>query len=132
MEPYVYVPITEAGGTRLIQLQPSADQDAMIQCRLVHTSLAATQKDVIDHYTALSYVWGSPSDRVTISVDGKSFAITKNLDCALKHLRDATRVFSVWADAIGIDQQNNEEKKIQVQQMRYVYEFAAQRLYFLG
>ncbi len=72
MEPYIYTGITESDGIRLIELQPSGDKAAMVQFHLIHTTLKETQQEVIDHYVALSYVWGSLDDRVTISIDGKS------------------------------------------------------------
>lgn len=53
IEPYIYTPIAETGGIRLIQLQPSEDQGAIIRCQLIHTTLAQVQREIIDHYAAL-------------------------------------------------------------------------------
>lgn len=59
MGPYIYTPVTKLGEIRLIELQPSPNKGAGIQCCLIHTSFSAIQGD---HYTALSYVWDPATD----------------------------------------------------------------------
>ncbi|KAG8169809.1 hypothetical protein KVR01_000554 [Diaporthe batatas] len=43
----------------------------------------------LEHYEALSYVWGSPENpsRVIVGEEGRSLPITRNLDVAIRHLR---------------------------------------------
>lgn len=66
-------------------------------------------------YSALSYVWGSFQNSRRISLNGKAgFVVTRNLYAALRRLRQHG-VFSIWVDAICINQANNAEKSAQVQ-----------------
>jgi hypothetical protein len=58
------------------------------------------KRHVIQSYTALSYVWGSPKAVETIKIDGQDHNISINLACAIRHLRDEKNVVSIWIDAI--------------------------------
>jgi hypothetical protein len=131
-QPYKYLPITDNNGIRLIALQPWPDKAAPVHCSMIHTTLRQARDDIYEHYTALSYVWGDANDKTPISIDGKFLQITKNLECALRHLRDEKRVLHVWADGVCINQQDDDEKSQQVQQMGRVYEVAHHTVIFLG
>jgi hypothetical protein len=72
-------------------------------------------------FIALSYVWGSAEDIVYITVNGKRFGVTRNLFDALKFLRPREDGGMLWVDAICINQDDPEEKKIQIALMRRVY-----------
>ncbi|OHW96511.1 HET domain containing protein [Colletotrichum incanum] len=90
-----YEPLSSPDAFRLLLLEPSASRTAELRGSLLNTTLAACDYDLIDPYTALSYVWGSPEKPCRICLDGHDgnlFAITKSLDDALRDLRDATRV----------------------------------------
>ncbi|KUJ09183.1 HET-domain-containing protein [Mollisia scopiformis] len=132
MKPYQYQPLVQKDAIRLIGLQPSPDKEAKVRCKIVHTTLSACGYDIIDHYTALSYVWGNASKTVKIEVEGRDLDVTVNLDSALRHMRDAVRSRWVWADAICINQQDNEEKGHQVGQMAEVYKMAHHTIIYLG
>lgn len=129
---YEYSAITEPGTIRLIRLQPSPDLEAAIQCSLIHRTLEECQDDIIDHYTALSYVWGDETDRQNIAIDGKSLDITASLDCALRHLRDETRILYAWADGVCINQKDVQDRNFQVSQMGSIYSTAHHTIIFLG
>lgn len=129
---YRYSPLTERGAIRLIILQPDHDLTAPIQCSLISTTLLACHDDLIENYTALSYVWGDASQRKDVLVDGLRMDITVSLDLALRHIRDSVRTIRVWADALCIDQMNVRERNEQVAQMTLVYETAAHTIIFLG
>lgn len=58
--------------------------------------------------------------------------VARNLDSALRHIRDPSRVRSMWVDAIYINQKNDAEKSIQVMQMWKVYQVARHTLIYLG
>ncbi|KAE9375132.1 HET-domain-containing protein [Stipitochalara longipes BDJ] len=131
-EPYEYLSITDSDGIRLIVLQPSPDKAVPVHCSIIHTTLCRAQEDIYEHYTALSYVWGDANDTASISVDGRFLQVTKNLECALRYLRDEKRVLRVWADGVCINQQDNGEKGKQVQQMGQLYEIAHHTVIFLG
>jgi len=129
---YQYQPLVEPGAVRLIDLQPSPDLKSRVECIVIHTTLDKYDFDMIDHYTALSYVWGDSCERCTVSIDGCDFDVTANLHSALCHIRDPKRPRLIWADAICISQSDDQEKAIQVQQMRDVYKTAQHTIIYLG
>lgn len=131
-EPYQYHSLTENDGIRLFELQPATTRSAMATGLLLHTTLTECCEEVIDHFTALSYVWGDISDTTTILVDGKPLSVTKTLETALRYLRDSRRVIRVWADAICINQKDVIERGIQVKQMGSIYQAAHHTIVFLG
>ena len=118
---YQYEPLLEEDAIRLLELKPTPDLQATLECSLVHTTLSECDNDLVDHYTALPYVWGDAKKTKTISIEGKELDVTVNLEPALRHLRDPGRRRMVWADALCIDQSNDEEKNQQVAQMSKVY-----------
>ena len=63
-----------------------------------------------DDYIAISYVWGDAAYRTPILCNGEVMYVTLNLAEALRELRDSVAPKRIWADAICIDQTNNEEK----------------------
>jgi hypothetical protein len=105
---YTHSPLTEPGAIRLIDLQPCPDVNAEVRCSIIHTTLYDCDMEIIEPCTALSYIWGDPNDIVEIFVDGKGLEITTNLDSGLRHIRDKTRSRLIWADAICINQQDND------------------------
>lgn len=130
--PYQYQPLLEDDAIRLLVLQPSEDLEAKVECSLVHTKLSECADDVVDHYTALSYVWGDARFTTSVLVRRKPFNVTINLESALRHLRDLSRPRKVWADAICINQANDAEKTRQVSQMGEVYKPARHTIIYLG
>jgi Heterokaryon incompatibility protein (HET) len=83
-------------------------------------------------YTALSYCWGDPTARESILLNGKKFTISKNLYIAIEHIQDADEAVVIWADAICINQDSNEEKTEQVQLMHSIYSKARRVILWLG
>jgi hypothetical protein len=130
---YRYTRIIEPGVIRLLALQPSPDIEAPIQCSVIHGTLAEYDHDVVDHYVALSYVWGNETDKREISIEDKKLEITASLDCALRHIRDRhSRMLCVWADGICINQNDVDDRNLQVAQMGSVYSTARHTIIFLG
>ncbi|PMD32954.1 HET-domain-containing protein, partial [Hyaloscypha variabilis F] len=129
---YEYEKIGAEDTIRLILLQPSVDLEASIQCSLIRVTLEQCDKDVVEHYVALSYVWGDATLRRQISVDGATLDITASLDCALRHLRDQSRLLRVWADGICINQNDFEDRNHQVRMMSSIYLLARHTIIFLG
>ena len=76
-------------------------------------------------YIALSYVWGDPTNRRDILLNGHRFSVTANLYEALIHLRDSFEVrqmkYHVWADAICINQDDLAERAAEVKKMSMIY-----------
>ncbi|PVH81062.1 hypothetical protein DL98DRAFT_417417, partial [Cadophora sp. DSE1049] len=128
---FPYSPLSEPDAFRILHLQPSPDRSAPVHCTLEHSNLSKYDFDILDPYTALSYVWGDASDQRIIRVDGEPFAVTKNLHDALKCLRDNKKILSIWADAICIDQLDVLERNIQVTQMGRIYSCATHTIIFL-
>jgi hypothetical protein len=132
MTTYQYQKLTESDAIRLIQLQPSIDPDSPLDCTLLYTSLTRCHNNLIDKYTALSYVWGDPARSRLIKVNNDPMYITASLESALRHLRGRHRPRLVWADAICIDQDDPEERNQQVNQMGWVYRQANHTVIYLG
>lgn len=84
------------------------------------------------HYEALSYVWGDPSLKGKISVNGISMTIKRNLESALYRLRLRNRPRLIWVDSICINQADLEERSAQVGRMNLIYENAENVNVWLG
>ena len=83
-------------------------------------------------FTAISYVWGSPKDNRTITCNGVDIVVSVNGYSALQHLRTRFGAFTIWIDAICIDQKNTKEKEHQIPLMGDVYSRAATVYVWLG
>ena len=127
---------------RLLRLIPNII-GFKLQCRMKEVSLSnLTGYD----YLALSYTWGSPDDKTSISCRSNGeVIIPRNLHAALLCL--ATEPWQgsltktgesigcsrwIWADAICIDQSSPTERSQPVQLMRQIYQSAASVLVWLG
>jgi hypothetical protein len=107
---YQYSPFEHTDSFRLIELLPSKDKAAAVQCNLMHSTLYHARKSITSHYTALSYVWGNVAHKATIHIRGLALEVTASLDSALKHLRDEETAVVVWADGVCINQKDDSEK----------------------
>lgn len=101
---------------RLIRLQPTSNPSDGLICDLL---VCCT--DNIPRYEALSYVWGDAKLTSPIVISGVSFNATKNLRDALLLLRLADTPRVLWVDAICINQDDVEEKELQVRHMGRIY-----------
>lgn len=86
---------------------------------------------------ALSYVWGSMTQRKEIIVkndEGRTstLSITANLAEALTYLRSTTEARSLWIDAICINQQDLNERSSQVRLMGRIYSSARRVIVWIG
>ncbi|KAH9219328.1 heterokaryon incompatibility protein-domain-containing protein [Leptodontidium sp. 2 PMI_412] len=158
---YQYKPLEEPDSIRLVRLLPSRDVAAIIECKMIHTTLsmeASIQSENglafpeegntggltpcnLSHiydargYTALSYTWGSPEKPCTIVIDNQKFNITKNLEDAMRNLRrktDSEAAPRLWIDSLCIDQSSDQERGHQVQQMCSIYQTAHSTVIYLG
>ena len=126
LENYQYRPLAY-GEFRLIQL------DAILHLvgNLVHAKM-----DSAPAYTALSYAWGDapPSEAITLILEGKTLAITKNLKEAILSIGDAVQQKGhlLWIDAICINQNNIPERNSQVLTMDLIYKNAQEVRVWLG
>lgn len=129
---YEYKPLTEADSFRLILLEPASSNTADLKCTLLHTTLSQCDRDIIDHYTALSYVWGNATQTGQIYVDGCRMVVTVTLEAALRDARDPHRVLRIWADALCINQADLDERSSQVGLMTQIYSVAHHTIIHLG
>ena len=87
-------------------------------------------------YFALSYTWGSPTDKVPIRCGDSNIIIPRNIYLALRCLAREPRQGAIdtdkpigysiwiWADAICIHQSDQDEKSQQGPLMRQIYQSA--------
>lgn len=118
---------TERREIRILALAPGTGDDVL------RGDLIVESLDYDDlHYTALSYTWSGPVSESAILVGGVPLHITENLESALRRLRGSTRVKNVWVDAICINQNDYEDKNVQVSLMGQIYASATRTVVWLG
>lgn len=84
-------------------------------------------------YDALSYTWGTDSQRHTIRCHDMDLSITKNLKEALMMLRRPSKSYRwLWTDAVCIDQQDDDDKAKQIPSKFAIYQQAKQVVAWLG
>lgn len=125
MSKYPIYKALEQGEFRLITI---LNVDGLPECMLENVSL----KDTLE-YNTLSYSWGNQSPTAAIVCNGDSFSVTPHLSEAFAPLHSYLGPLrKIWIDAICINQQDNEEKNIQVRLMRDIYKNAQAVLVWLG
>ncbi|KAF7945879.1 uncharacterized protein EAE97_004917 [Botrytis byssoidea] len=132
MSSYSYSSLPESGeNIRLLLLLPSEDEAAPLHCELRDYSLRRSTSRA-HLYEAVSYVWGDPNNTLPIFVDKRQFQVTVNLHAALLRLRDHSFERILWVDAICINQNNDKERRQQVQLMARIYNSASRVVVWLG
>lgn len=116
MVAYKYEKLTGSSELRLLKLQPGRGADP-----LVSSLLMSSLDDYSYIWTALSYTWGNPHHCKQLICDGVQLSITTNLHSALQRLRIVDKPLLLWADAVCINQSDNEEKEAQVRLMRRIF-----------
>lgn len=124
--PYQYDRLPRGRWFRILKVHPGQFEDPL-SCELVSTAL-----DQAPRYRALSYVWGDPGQVASITCSGVKREITVSLFEGLRRIRGTNNVEIAWADAICINQTDNEEKSFQVNQMGDIYDKAAEVVVWLG
>lgn len=84
------------------------------------------------HYEAISYCWGTADFRNTILVNGIKYRISSSLAGALRVFRSVDSARHLWADALCINQYDDEEKSQQVSKMKSIFSMASGVLVWLG
>jgi hypothetical protein len=130
-ETFKYEKLPHDDSIHIFELQPSARFSADLHSRLMNETLSELDVDIVDHYTALSYVWGLTGELKTIFINGHPLKATSNLKDALQALREPSRVVRVWADAICINQADIEERSRQVRMMESIYDIARHTVIYL-
>lgn len=121
---------------RLLDIEDATTEthDTPVTAQLRVIDLETTPKP---QYAALSYVWGedSPTERYAISCNGCELRVTQNCLSALKHLRKRLGSFSIWVDAVCINQSPKDvadEKEQQIPLMGEIYSRAQVTYVWLG
>ena len=122
-----YTPL-EVGHIRLLLLRqgPSQDHDS-IEGDLYDYELNSTPP-----YEALSYAWGDMHHARDILLQGLKFRVGINLYNALFRLRQNGTTRILWVDAICVNENDPDEKSIQVARMLDIYTKAERVLIWLG
>jgi hypothetical protein len=119
----------KVGQIRLITILPlslSSDNSG-IEC-----IMSVKDLDTQPKYTALSYTWGSPKRPKAITINGKSLLVTESVEIALRRLRRERESVVLWVDQICINQDDDEEKGVQVSMMKQIYVNSSQTVIWLG
>lgn len=129
------------GDSRLLYILPESTPSD-IRCRLspfqAFPDGGTADAGVVDFkYIALSYAWRDPKPVASITVNGISFGVARNLHDCLTYLVGNTYEgidvrCGLWIDAICINQQDDVEKSKQVQQMWRIYTNAVFVISWLG
>ncbi|RMX99667.1 hypothetical protein D0868_09427 [Hortaea werneckii] len=118
----LFTPLKTNEACRLLYIEPGEFDDP-IRCRM-----ATRQASDRDEYMCLSYVWGDTSEAVMIHLNSHPKLVTRNLHSALQRLRSHGYLAALWVDALCINQDDKEEKSLQVARMAKTYA-EAQRVF---
>lgn len=113
------------GHCRILEITAGNPEDDLYG-RLCSVPLAE-----VGMYIALSYTWGPPQFNESLFLPQRK-AITKTLASALVRLRSRIRTVGVWADAVCINQEDLDEKNVQIPLMQQIYENATVVVIDLG
>src|SRR6266576_2594252 len=128
MDDFEYEPIDLTGPAfQLLRLLKGREPN--IECELFQAWL---HDDNTTSYEALSYTWGGTETSKCIKINGRRLGVTENLYCALWHLRSQDIDRILWVDAVCINQDDLNERSVQVQRMRNIYASARTILAWTG
>jgi len=128
---FKYRPLKFGDEIRLLKFQRSDGPG--LSCQFQHALLSHILDS--DRYEALSYAWGAPGKRHSLAIDGEEVFIPENLYGALQSLHfdsSNNRYRTIWADALCINQEDNDEQGSQVRQMGEIYSKADRVLIWIG
>lgn len=84
------------------------------------------------NFRTLSYEWGKKRKERQILTESGMLKIWESLYDAILNLRDETSAAVLWADAICINQSDDEEKIHQIRLLPQIFQHASQTIAFLG
>lgn len=123
----IYEPLPDGEYIRVLKLRPGRYDD-IIDCSLSLTNIENSKGS----YEAISYVWGDSKHTVDVWCNGLRVSITVSLADALRNFRHPSEPRLLWADALCINQKDDQEKGHQVKRMGEVYANAKCVLVWLG
>jgi Heterokaryon incompatibility protein (HET) len=98
----------------------------------IKANLHVTDLEERPSFSALSYVWGNDVKPHTITCGAFTVEVTENCHSALQNLRKKLGKFTIWIDAICINQDNNSERAQQILLMERIYSGAEIVYVWLG
>lgn len=123
--------LLKRGEIRLLKIEPAlSSPGGLVRCSMEHAQFHAKPD-----YTAVSYRWGDTSLSSTILVDERLLSVTKSvleLFFSRRRFLSANETRLYWIDAICINQADTEEKTVQVQAMRSIFQSATEVMVHLG
>jgi hypothetical protein len=119
------------------ELKKSKSQIRLIRFRRngktpIEISLSTVSKDENPDYHCLSYVWGDPTPTWPVVVNDTQILVNYNLGEALQRVEKEQDVEFLWADALCINQKDEDEKLHQVHMMNKIYSEAIAVVAWLG
>jgi hypothetical protein len=126
---------------RVLEMKPATNLDSPLSCLIKHVPLQTA------NFFALSYVWGDQkANRQSLAIEYEikspsieqtqyhhvKTTVGENLGAALARLRLPDDSVTIWADAVCINQSDNDEKSWQVQLMGEIYKTASKTFVWLG
>jgi hypothetical protein len=87
---------------------------------------------VEEEYDAVSYAWGKMVRNRPIVIGDQRFLVSAIVEDILMRLRDPQRDRFLWLDLICIDQDNNDERRLQVNRMKDIFGKAQSVIVSLG
>lgn len=137
-EIYASKPLPDSQHIRVLDIKPAKDFHEVVRGQLRVVPLGPFRRTENDEqYQTLSYSWGTFEKCRTMICDDRHFTITDDLDHALRRIRQKIRPdgnFSqtIWIDAICINQNDLEEKSVQVSMMDQIYQNSIRLIVWLG
>jgi hypothetical protein len=129
---YIYPVRLSEGYIRLLSILPQTPGNHTFLNLDLRVTALPPQAGHNPRYLALSYLWG-PEDqqKKLVYINGQPFQVGINLYIALVHLASNISLL-IWIDAVCINQNDSEEKGVQVNQMGAIYGSAEEVLIWLG
>ncbi|KAI2463397.1 heterokaryon incompatibility protein-domain-containing protein [Annulohypoxylon bovei var. microspora] len=126
---YKLLPV-DGSQIRLVTIHPAV-RHKKIKCTVQNFPFTKQETGGLD-YEALSYVWGDATITTSITLNGRPFQVTTNLEAGLRALRLRNKKRVVWVDAICINQTSMPERNQEVRRMGEVYSRARHVIVWLG
>jgi hypothetical protein len=120
-------PLATECHTRYLTLLPAKESNDPLRCILDSTTLADCPP-----FEAVSYVWGNHEKVSKISCHGRAIPISFSLDAVLRGLCQPDEEWTLWVDAICINQADPVEQSHQVAMMAQIYAAAKETIIHLG
>jgi hypothetical protein len=119
---------------RVLDILPVANEDASSDDGPITCVLRTINLDNQPVFAALSYVWGSdpPGCQYFMECGESKLQVTLNCHSAICHLRKKLGQFTVWVDAVCINQTDLTEKAEQIPLMGDIYSIADLVYVWLG